>query len=146
MRRFTTQSKRNKNRKQKTKELLWWRWKPGCGPVWKRAWLKPYLLGASFLLQPWEIPPPGYLGFLEHCFYTTGLLKHFFKDFIHLFERERIWERERARAQAEAWGRGRGRSRLLVEQGAQSHAPCGAWSQVPEIRTWAILVPPNHWS
>ena len=51
-------------------------------------------------------------------------------NFIYLLERER--ERERERASRESY-RGRGRSRLLIEQGAL----CEAWSQEPEILTWA---------
>ena len=48
----------------------------------------------------------------------------FLKDLICLRERESM---------SSGQGRGRGRSRLLAEQGAW----CRAWSQDPEIMTWA---------
>ena len=57
--------------------------------------------------------------------FLNFFIKHIFKDFIYLFEREK-------RAQVVQTGRGRGRSRLLAEQGTR----CRARSQDPETMTW----------
>ena len=50
------------------------------------------------------------------------LKNYFFKDFIYIFERERV----------EGRGRGRGNSRLPTGQGA----PLQVWSQNPKFMTW----------
>ena len=60
---------------------------------------------------------------------------HFFKDFIYLRERENT-SRGRRRV------RGRGRGRLPTEQGPWH----GAWSQDPEIMTWAKGRHLTHWA
>ena len=60
----------------------------------------------------------------------TGFVRKcvtFFKKRFYLFESER------GRKYKWRKGRGRGKSRLPFEQGAR----CGAWSQNPEMMTWA---------
>ena len=59
----------------------------------------------------------------------------FFKDFIFLFDRERA---QAGWVQAE----GEGEAASPAEQGAR----CGAWSQDPEIMTWAKVRLLTDWA